>query len=367
MAESDAEKKHAPSERRLRKARDEGQIQRSSDFPRSAVVLVGVLGALVLGFVSLGAARDWFRLMLRAAASGNLHQAAMPSFLFAVSVCGFLVAVSMIALASGFATAGWFMSWMLLLPKAEHFSPTKAWQQIFSVQNLTEVLKSVLKITVILGSAGLAFWIIRLQFLALATPRIPSLIRFGAPTLEVIGAAAGAALVIAAADVGLQYWLNRRRLRMTDEELREERKEAEGDPHVRARRRAEMRRMARARQIQAVRTASVVLTNPVHFAVAVRFRRHIDAVPVVVAKGADLGIAGVLAEARSWGVPIVEAPPLARALHRFVEVDEPIPPRLYRAVAEVLTYIWRLDQWRVTGGIRPERPSPKVPGVDGEG
>jgi flagellar biosynthesis protein FlhB len=162
--------------------------------------------------------------------------------------------------------------------------------------------------------------------------------------------------VLAGADIGIQAWLNRRSLRMTDKELKEELRESEGDPQTRARRRAIQRRQARARQMRSVRTASVVVTNPTHFAVAVRYRRDIDPVPMVVAKGVDLNAASLLEEARQYGIPLVEAPPLARALNRYVEVDRPIPPGLYRAVAEVLAYIWRLDQWRAGSGVRPHRP-----------
>ncbi|HUA78108.1 MAG TPA: EscU/YscU/HrcU family type III secretion system export apparatus switch protein, partial [Acetobacteraceae bacterium] len=261
-----------------------------------------------------------------------------------------------IALLFGSFSGGWLMTFGLLAPKIDHLSPSRSWGQVFSLTNLIEILKSIVKIVVIGGAGLIAFHLLEPDFLSLASPHALALSAIGEPALVVIAAACAGGVVLAGADVGLQAWLNRRAMRMTDKELKEELREAEGDPQTRARRRAILRRQAKARQIRAVRTASVVVTNPTHYAVAVRYRRDLDPVPMVVAKGVDLTAAPILEEARQYGIPLVEAPPLARALSRSVEVDRPVPPALYRAVAEVLAYIWRLDQWRAGSGARPRRP-----------
>jgi flagellar biosynthetic protein FlhB len=151
---------------------------------------------------------------------------------------------------------------------------------------------------------------------------------------------------------------------MSDEEIREEMKEAVGNPQVKQRQRAAARRMARARQMRRVPEASVVVTNPTHIAVALRFRKGSDAAPILLAKGVDLMAAEIVSKARGLGIPIVEAPPLARAVFRYVEPDDYIPVALYRACAEVLAYVWRLQTWRSTRHAAPKPPPPRLAEIE---
>ena len=356
MAEDEGEKKHAATGRRLRQAREKGQIRRSNDLPKSALTLLLVLAIVGIGGLLSGGLYTWMRLSLQHAGDFS-HDAMMTLDLgYAVALGTLLLIALGLSLLFGMLTGGWLFSLTALMPNLERISPGQSWQQIFSMSNLIEVAKSILKIVVIAGTGLLAYDALRPRFLSLATPQALSLGTLSTPAFLVIAASVGGAAVLAGADVGLQMWLNRRTLRMTDQEMRDEMRDAEGDPRVRARRRSLMRRLARGRQRQSVKTASVMVTNPTHVAVAIRYRKGTEAVPVVVAKGMDLNAVPLLTEARRYGVPLVEAPPLARALHRMVEVDQSIPPALYRPVAEVLAYIWRLDQWRASGGNRPHRP-----------
>jgi flagellar biosynthetic protein FlhB len=135
-------------------------------------------------------------------------------------------------------------------------------------------------------------------------------------------------------------------------------KEAVGNPQVRQRQRAIARRMARSRQMRRIPEASVVVTNPTHFAVAIRYRRGTDGAPLLLAKGVGLLAQEIVATARGLGIPVVESPPLARAVYRYVEPGDHVPVALYRACAEVLAYVWRMQQWRATGGPRPAPPKP---------
>ena len=354
--EQQGEKKHGPTERRLRMAREQGQLRRSSDLPKSALTIFFVLAVTALGWLAADGAYAWMIESFRLAGKGALHSSWALDMRFAVDFCMLLLAAAGLALLFGSLSGGWNLALGLIAPKFEHLSPGQSWGQIFSLMNLVEISKSIVKIVVVGGAGLVAFRLLWPDFLELAAPHALALSAIGKPALVVVAAAAGGAAVLAGADVGIQAWLNRRSLRMTDKELKEELRESEGDPHIRARRRAILRRQARARQRRSVRTASVVVSNPTHFAVAVRYRRDVDPVPMVVAKGVDLNAAPILEEARQYGIPIVEAPPLARALNRYVEVDRPIPPGLYRAVAEVLAYIWRLDQWRAGSGMRPRQP-----------
>lgn len=319
-------------------------------------MLFSILGVVMAGGALAGMASKWSASLLAAAAADQSHTVAILSAYYG-GVLALLLASSFgLTLLTGSMTGGWMMAFILLVPKLERVSPSQSFSQIFSASNAMEVLKSVVKVVVIGGAGLAAFRLLHVDFLSLASVHNLTLTDLGGPAAAVIAAAAAAAAAIAAADVGIQIWLNKRSLRMTDQELREETRDQDGDPHVRARRRAILRRMVRARQIEAMKSASALITNPSHFAVAVRYRRSLDAVPVVVAKGADLNAPPLLEKAREYGIPLVEAPPLARALHRHVEVDESIPPALYRAVAEVLAYIWRLDLWRAGGGQKPVRP-----------
>ncbi len=356
MAENDSEKKHAPTEKRLREAREKGQIRRSNDLPKAATTLATILAAVGLSGLLAGATGAWLAGAIRNAGHLNIPVAVdnLNDFLF-VLAC-FLMVIAGIALVAGFASGGWMLSLALVAPKLERLNPGSSWGQIFSLSNAIEILKSIVKIVVIGGFAWMTYAFEQRRFVSLSGSRHLSLLDLGSPAFIVIAGATVGACALAAVDVGVQAWLNRRNLKLTDQELRDEIKNMDGDPQVRARRRALMRKLARARMQQAVRTASVVITNPSHYAVAIRYRRGLDPVPIVVAKGSDFSAVPLIDAARQYGVPRVEAPPLARALHRVVEIDRPIPGHLYRAVAEVLAYIWRLEAWKMSGGTRPVAP-----------
>lgn len=354
--DSEAEKKHDPTAQRLKKAREQGQIKRSNDLPKAAMTLGLILIVTASGGSASGLASRWMAASLNAAGGMDFGSVIGLDVEFAIAFMVFMVAIGLVAFAAALSSGGWMMSLMLLVPKLERVDPSKSWGQIFSLSNLVEVAKSILKIAVIGGAGWIAYADQKFNLLALASPRRVTLSMLGGPAFDVILGAVGGAILLAVADVGIQAWLNRRSLKMTDQELKDDFKSADGDPHVRARRRALMRKAAKARQLQSVRTATMVVTNPTHIAVAIRYRRSQDIVPLVIAKGADLAASPIIEEARVHGIPLVEAPPLARALHRQVEIDRPIPSHLYKSVAEVLAYIWRLDNWRSNGGNRPVRP-----------
>lgn len=354
-SDTEAEKRHAPTERRLREAREKGQIRRSNDLPKAAITLLVILAVTVLGGALGGLTQVWLAEMIRGVGQ-PLGTSIVSIVEFGAVFIGFLCAVLLLALIAGSVSGGWIVALGLILPKIERVDPAKAWGQIFSTSNLIEVLKSIAKILVIGGAAWLAYRVEYPSLLSLSAPHRLTIGSLGGPAVLVIAAACAGAVVLAGADVAVQIWLNRRSLRLTDQEMRDEIKNAEGDPHMRGRRRAEMRKLTRGRLRREMKTASVVVTNPTHYAVALRYRRNLDPVPFLIAKGAGLNANMIVDEARLSGVPLVEAPPLARALYRFVEVDQPIPHELFKAVAEILIYVWRLEGWRTAGGERPVRP-----------
>ena len=166
----------------------------------------------------------------------------------------------------------------------------------------------------------------------------------------------GGMLLIVAVDVPFQLWEHNKKLKMTKEEVRQEAKETEGDPQVKARIRSMQREMARRRMMAEIPKADVVVTNPTHFSVALRYSDNKMRAPVVVAKGSHLMAARIKEIAIENNVPILEAPPLARALHKHCEIGEVIPEALYTAVAEVLAYVYQLRRYKQVGGAYPQEP-----------
>ena len=228
-------------------------------------------------------------------------------------------------------------------PKLSNISPLKGWKRLFSVSAVVEFLKSLVKLTIV----SLAAWFVVRPFIdrtevlvGIDIAGLPDLLRD--LTLRLLLAVLAATVLIAAADLLWRRFEWRRNLRMTVQELRDEFKQVEGDPHLKARLREIRRERSRRRMMAAVPQATVVLTNPTHFAVALQYERGRTAAPVCLAKGADLVALRIRSAAEEHGVPVVENPPLARVLYKTVEIDQPIQPEHYRAVAEVITYVMRL-------------------------
>ena len=360
MAEGDTQdKRHDPTERRLRQAAEQGQVQRSGDLPKAAVIVL--FTTLALGTAAgLGLRlEDIVAESLSLAAGPNLGAAMQwPRDVFAL-LGPLLLLIGALTIGSSLFSGGWIFSVQPLMPDLSKLSPASGLGQMFSLTHLTDTLKSIVKFVVI-GSVGATMIYLRApDFMALSAMRGPDGGLLLSLCLQVLGAICLAITVLAGADVGLQWWLHRQKLRMTDEEIRNEMKDSVGNPHVKSRQRQLARRMARSRQLKRVPEASVVVTNPTHFAVAIRYRRGADRAPMLLAKGVGLMAEEITRLAREHGVPIVEAPPLARAVYRHVEPDDHVPVALYRACAEVLAYIWRMQQWRRTGGARPKPPDPR--------
>ena len=239
-----------------------------------------------------------------------------------------LLLIGALSLGSSLFSGGWIFSVEPLTPDLSKLSPASGLGQMFSLTHLTDTLKSIAKFVVIGGVGGTMIYLRAPDFMALSAMRGPSGSLLLSLCLQVLGAICLAIVVLAGADVGLQYWLHRQKLRMTDEEVRNEMKDAVGNPHVKQRQRALARRMARSRQMKRVPEASVVVTNPTHFAVAIRYRRGTDRSPMLLAKGVGLMAEEIISLAREHGVPIVEAPPLARAIYGQVEPDDHVPVAL---------------------------------------
>ena len=264
--------------------------------------------------------------------------------------------VAVISLGASLLTGGFVFSLGLLKFDFSKILPQTGLGQIFSRHGLTETGKSLLKFAAIGGVGACAIAARRPDFAALAMLPRPGFGPVIGLTLQVISAICVVLALLAGGDAGLQFWLHRQKLRMSDAEIREEMKDSAGNPHVKSRQRMLARKLARARQMSKIPEASVIVTNPTHYACAIRYRSGADKAPMLLAKGVGKLAEEIIAKGRGLGIPIVEAPPLARAVHRHVEPGEHVPVALYRACAEVLAYVWRMQRWRAQGGARPKPP-----------
>jgi flagellar biosynthetic protein FlhB len=259
--------------------------------------------------------------------------------------------------------SGWVFSTKAFEPNFGKLNPISGLTRMFSWQSLAELFKAALKGGLIAGVAGWMIWRQRDDILSLAAEPLDSaMAHFGQITLLTFLAAAAAYALVVVMDVPFQLWNYQRQMRMTKEEVRQEHKEMEGDPQIKARIRSMQREVARRRMMQEVPKADVVVTNPMHFAVAMKYDEKNMAAPQVIAKGSQLVAERIKEIAREHKVPVVEAPPLARALHRHVEVGDTIPGTLFTAVAQVLAYVYQLNQsmnpvlpsdWQVPPNLDP--------------
>lgn len=362
--ESDLERTEAPSQRRLEQAREEGQVPRSRELNTFAL-----LGAAGLGlWLAADGLRNAFAGLMRSALTIPRGVLADPSSMAtafsAFSVEGLLAvapllgALFLVAFVSPLLLSGWLISTKAFSPDFSRLNPIKGFGNMFSLTGVAELAKAIGKVILIIGVAA---WVTLGQTdatMGLAAESLPAAVVHGS---RIIGlcflAVVGSLALIAALDVPWQIWHYRSKLKMSREDLRQEAKEQEGDPQVKAQIRSQQREMARKRMMEAVPKADVVVVNPTRYAVALRYDESRMRAPRVVAKGMHL-IAGRIRElAEENSVPILQAPPLARALYRHADVGDEVPAALYAAVAEVLAWVFQLRRHATYGGRAPIMPS----------
>jgi flagellar biosynthetic protein FlhB len=262
----------------------------------------------------------------------------------------FLILFPLVALAANLPQVGFHITGKALLPKPNRISPLAGLKRLFSLHGLVEALKSIGKILLI---GWIAYSTLRpeMHLLPLLSnrPMGGALSHAAAVAFKLVIRVWIALVFLALLDYLFQRWNYERELRMTKQEMKEEMKETEGDPQVKARVRSVQMSMARRRMMQEVPTADVVITNPDHVAVALRYNREQDMAPVVIAKGAGWLCEKIKEVAREHNIPVIEKPPLARLLYKQVELGREIPVEVYRVVAEVLSYVYRLKR-NVTHG-----------------
>ncbi len=343
------EKTEEPTAKRLRDAREKGQVPRSREFNTFFMMLISAGGLLVLGPGMMedlmNLLREHFRIeryeifdtqfLILKLESGFIDSLILmtPFFLLAIAV----------AIASSLVIGGWNFSMKAMAFRGSRMSPITGIKRIFGPQGLMELAKAIAKVVLVGGVAvGLLIWqgdaVLALGYQSLET----AMAEMGEQLMWFFLALSASLIVVAAIDAPFQLWNNRNQLKMSKQEVKQEHKQQEGSPEVKNRIRKIQLEMSQRRMMQKVPEADVVITNPTHYAVALKYDQSRDGAPILVAKGSDLLAGKIREKAREHGVPIVSSPALARALYHSTDLDAEIPTGLYVAVAKILAYVFSL-------------------------
>ncbi len=368
--ESSTQDRNLPATpRRLQKAREEGQVPRSRDLTHLAV-----LGG---GMVTLSLLVPWgyeqLRTAMRAQFSFN-HQSIVHSEsivrqlgdAFGYALLFFLpmgVTVMALSIAVIVASGSFALSAKPMMPKLSKIGLISGFGRLFSRQQFFEVLKLTF---ITAGLAGIAALFVSTHMFDFGTlllrPLEASMSQLGQWLMLGIGGLLALVALVAAVDVPLQQHLHRHRLKMSHQEVKQEHKETDGNPHLKSRQRQRQREIAQGNSVARVPAADLVVMNPTHFAVALKYDERAMRAPRVIAKGADLVALRIRDVARGAQVPVLQSPMLARALYAHTEIDQEIPSALFSAVAQVLAYVYQLRAaLRGEGPMPGEPPTPDVP------
>ena len=351
MAEQQGqEKTEAPTEKKRRESREEGQVAFSRELP-SAALLAGILLTLIATSpLILDAFREMTTQIFRDMSeedelsigslydlSGEIFYTLLPAF------APFAAIIVLVGILASVLQVGVQITLKAIAPKFNKISPLTGLKRLFSTQSLADFLKSMAKL-IIVGIVGYITYmdkITELNGLSVATPE--AILEYNFTVVaEVSGKIVLALVAIAIFDYLYQRWHHEKQLMMTKQEVKEETKQTEGDPQLKARIRQIQREMSNARMMQEVPKADALIVNPTHFSVAILYDRDVMEAPEVTAKGIDHMALRMRTVARENSVPILERPELARDLYANVEIGETIPERFYKAIAEILAFVYRL-------------------------
>lgn len=346
----DEDKQFDATPRKLEQARKEGQVVKSKDF--STAVSLLVLFSVIFGLAPF----IWdqivqvFTLLYEQIPNAHIDKIGyMYVLLIAVKgaalIIGPILAIAwMVAVLADFIQVGPLVATAPLMPKLDKLNPTKYFKNIMSIKTLFELFKNIVKV-IILGYIG---WMVykdhieTILMLASVDNNFAIMIEFGKLITEFIFKACIAFLVIAAADYGVTKWKFLKDQKMSFKEIKDEYKNSEGDPNVKAQLRQRRMQMLQQGAMDAVPTADFVVTNPTHVACALKYVAEEMDSPMLIAKGTELIAKKIIDIAKEHNVPVIENPPVARALFKMVDINQSIPPELYKAVAEILMFVYKM-------------------------
>lgn len=361
--ESGQERTEEPTQKRLTDAQNKGQIARSRELNTFIMLIVSAWLLMTqgqrVGEGIIGMMQQYFHLTREMIFEPKLtivfFKQAMTDGLLLVAPM--LAILTVAAILAPIALGGWIFSMESITPKFEKLDPIKGLPKLFSLNGLVELLKAMLKMTLVGLVGWLLFNSLFAQILGLSAEPLQQAVIHALKLISYSFLILSCALILVAAiDVPYQLWNHSKNLKMTLQEIKDEMKESEGSPEVKGRIRRAQMEMAQNRMMSEVPKADVIITNPSHYAVALKYDENSGTAPVLVAKGVDLIAAQIRNLAIEANVPLVAAPPLARALYYSTELDTEIPQGLYSSVAQVLAYIFQLKEAVKTRGVKPTPP-----------
>jgi len=369
MDSSSQDRNLPASQRKLQKAREDGQVSRSRDFGHLAVLGGGALTLFALAPGMFGQLKLSLSQQLSFDATTVLHSQNMLTRLHDMAVTGliacvvFAAIVMAIAVLSTMASGGWVASLKPVMPDLTRLSPLQGIKGLFTKKKLADVVKITVITLVLIALAGVFLHVTLPDVAALVLQPSASALQFMVDWIvKGTGLLLGIVLLAALIDLPLQGFLHKSELKMSRQEMKDEHKESEGNPQLKGQQRNKQRELAQRGSIRAVPKADFIVMNPTHYAVAIKYDEKAMSAPRVISKGADLLALKIRDIGRAHDVPVLQSPVLARALYAHAELDQDIPSTLYTAVAQVLAYIYRLRAaLRGEGPMPGEPPQPFVP------
>ena len=361
------EKTEEPTARRLSKAREEGQIARSTEITIAASVIsvaiyIYLFGSSLLGNVAnifaQGLVFDSLAVLEPQVAAGRLADAMVEALL---TILPILILTGVVVLVCSGLIGGYNFSWKSLQPKASKFNPIAGFKRMFGIQALVNLGKSIAKFLLVGGVTYLLIDASITEFAEISLMALePGLTASASIITMAFLVASSTLIIIALIDAPYQVYQHNQKMKMSLKEVKDERKDTEGSPEVKQRIRQKQREVSAARMLEAIAEADVVITNPEHFAVALAYDPSSEDPPKVVAKGADIMAERIRERAGEEGVPLFQSPVLARALFFTTEIEAFIPEPLFEAVAQVIAYIFNINSINRSSNLR-DKPVPRVP------
>ena len=371
-ADSDMEKTEDPTGKKLEDAAEKGNIARSRDLATAFVLMGSSLGLLVFGAqlaeATLDVCRRLFSLNLKDindpyqmfTGLGSAVTEVMPPFL---KLCAVIAIASVVG---NTLLGGYNFTWYGASFRASKLDPLAGIKRMFGMQSLVELIKSILKVLVVGGGAYILLDIFFDDIMALSLMSSPDDI---ISAMYLLGwmffGLCASTLLIAAVDAPYQAWNHNNQMKMTKQEVKDEYKNSEGNPEIKSRIRGMQIQISRRRMMQEVPQADVIVTNPTHYSVALKYEQGKNRAPVVVAKGVDQMAFYIRQIADAHKVPIIESPALARSIYYTTEIDSPIPEQLFAAVAQVLAYVYQLKMYKRGRGSKPKALAKDLPIPEG--
>ncbi|UTW10023.1 flagellar biosynthesis protein FlhB [Marinobacterium rhizophilum] len=351
--ETGQEKTEDPTPKRIREAREKGDVPRSKELGATVLLLAAAASALVFGDSVAGSMRDMMggNLSLERDAlfdsSMMLAYLARSMFDALLALVGFFALVLLAAIVGPIALGGWNFSGQSVAPKASRINPLSGLKRMFSLKALVELVKALAKFLLVASVAVLVLKVMQPRLMGLGAqdvvPAISEAVSIVIWTFLLISASL---ILISLLDVPFQLYDYNKKMKMTLQEVKDEMKNTEGKPEVKGRIRQLQREIAQRQMMSKIPDADVVITNPTHYAVALKYDPESGQAPLVLAKGVDFVALKIRELAVEHEVPMLSAPPLARALYQHTELDQEIPAGLFKAVAQVLAYVYQLRSYR---------------------